>query len=121
MLYVLVALQSAGFAINNPARTAIIPRLLEPSMLPSANVLQTTAWSLALTGGPLLGAALVAAADFAAAYAVDVVLFTAALWALWRLPPLPPITPGADDPIASAGWRRSSRGCATWPPGRTSG
>jgi MFS family permease len=91
LLYGLVAVQSAGFAINNPARTAIIPRLIEPALLPSANVLQTTAWSLALTGGPLLGAALVAGAGFAAAYAVDVLLFTAALWALWRLPPLPPL------------------------------
>jgi len=43
LLYGLVALQSAGFAVNNPARTAIVPRLLEPKLLPSANVLQTTA------------------------------------------------------------------------------
>src|SRR4051794_33455385 len=28
LLYALVALQSAGFAVNNPARTAIIPRLI---------------------------------------------------------------------------------------------
>ncbi len=102
-LYGLVAIQSAGFAINNPARTAIIPRLVEPALLPSANVLQTTAWSLALTGGPLLGAALVAAAGFAAAYAVDVVLFTAALWALWRLPPLPPIGPDGGAPERKRG------------------
>ncbi|GAA3632456.1 MFS transporter [Microlunatus ginsengisoli] len=94
LLYALVALQSAGFAVNNPARTAIIPRLIEPRLLPAANVLQTTGWSVSLTLGPLLGAALVAAADFAAAYAVDVVLFTAALWALWRLPALPPIPSG---------------------------
>lgn len=40
VLYGLVAVQSAGFAINNPARTAIIPRLIEPELLPAANVLQ---------------------------------------------------------------------------------
>src|SRR6478672_9912472 len=39
LLYALVALQSAGFAINNPARSAIIPRLVERSQLPAANVL----------------------------------------------------------------------------------
>src|SRR6478609_2600994 len=103
LLYGLVALQSAGFAVNNPARTAIVPRLLEPKLLPSANILNTTAWSVSLTAGPLLGAALVAAADFGAAYTVDVVLFTAALWALWRLPPLPPIHAGADDPDRKRG------------------
>ncbi len=96
LLYGLVALQSAGFAINNPARTAIIPRLVEPQLLPAANVLQTVAWNIALTVGPLIAALLVAGPGFAAAYAVDAVLFTAALWALWRLPDLPPIV-GPDD------------------------
>ena len=99
MLYGLVALQSAGFAINNPARTAIIPRLVEPRLLPAANVLQTVAWNVALTVGPLLAAFLVAGPGFAAAYAVDAVLFTAALWALWRLPGLPPIVGPDDKPL----------------------
>lgn len=95
LLYVLVALQSAGFAINNPARTAIIPRLIEPDLLPAANVLQTISFNIALTVGPLVGAALVATWGFQAAYTVDAVLFVAALWALWRLPDLPPMV--ADD------------------------
>jgi MFS family permease len=90
LLYLLVGMQSAAFAINNPARTAIIPRLLEPRLLPAANVLTTTAWNIALTAGPLVGALLVAAFGFAAAYTVDVIMFTAAVWALWRLPRLPP-------------------------------
>jgi MFS family permease len=94
LLYLLVALQSAGFAINNPARTAIIPRLVRPRLLPAANVLQTVAWNVALTAGPLLAAFLVAGPGFAAAYAADAVLFTAALWALWRLPDLPPVVVG---------------------------
>jgi MFS family permease len=91
LLYALVAVQSAGFAINNPARTAIIPRLVEPALLPAANVLQTICFNIALTVGPLLGAALVAAWGFQAAYTVDAVLFVASLWALWRLPDLPPV------------------------------
>ena len=99
LLYGLVALQSAGFAINNPARTAIIPRLVEPRLLPAANVLQTVAWNIALTVGPLIAAFLVAGPGFAAAYAVDAVLFTAALWALWRLPGLPPIVGPDDKPL----------------------
>src|SRR3954466_14938559 len=37
VLYALVAVQSAGFAINNPARSAIIPRLVEAERLPAAN------------------------------------------------------------------------------------
>ncbi|MET0695508.1 MAG: MFS transporter, partial [Propionibacteriaceae bacterium] len=91
LLYGLVAVQSAGFAINNPARSAIIPRLIDRSLLPAANVLQTIAWNIALTCGPLLGAFLVAKWDYAEAYTIDALLFTAALWALWRLPSLPPV------------------------------
>ena len=91
LLYALVALQSAGFAVNNPARSAIIPRLVEPDLLPAANVLQTVSWNIAFVVGPLLGAFLVAGGDFGLAYTVDVVLFSAALWALWRLPDLPPV------------------------------
>ncbi len=94
LLYALVALQSAGFAINNPARSAIVPRLIGPELLPAANVLQTTAWNVALTVGPLLGAFL-SAWNFGAAYSLDVILFTAALWALWRLPDLPPLADGS--------------------------
>lgn len=96
LLYALVAVQSAGFAVNNPARTAIIPRLVEGRLLPAANVLQTVMWNIALTVGPLLGAFLVAVWDYAEAYTIDAVLFTAAMWALWRLPDLPPQQQDAD-------------------------
>jgi MFS family permease len=91
LLYGLVAVQSAGFAVNNPARTAIIPRLLEPGLLPAANVLSTIVWNIALTVGPLAGAALVAVWSFQGAYTVDAVLFIASMWALWQLPRLPPL------------------------------
>ena len=90
LLYVLVALQSAGFAVNNPARSAIIPRLVEPDLLPAANVLQTVSWNIAFVVGPLLGAFMVAGGDYGLAYTLDVLLFTAALWALLKLPDLPP-------------------------------
>lgn len=90
LLYALVALQSAGFAVNNPARSAIVPRLVAADLLPAANVLQTVSWNIAFVVGPLLGAFMVAGGDYGLAYTVDVVLFSAALWALLRLPDLPP-------------------------------
>jgi MFS family permease len=103
LLYALVAVQSAGFAINNPARTSIIPRLVEARLLPAANVLTTIETNVALTVGPLLGALLVAVWDFGPAYTIDALLFTFALWALWRLPDLPPL---AADGSAGRGSRR---------------
>ncbi|GEK22338.1 MFS transporter [Cellulomonas xylanilytica] len=91
VLFALVAVQSGAFAVSTPARSAIIPRLLDPTLLPAANALQTLGFSVAFTVGPLLGAALVAAFDYGVAYSVDVVLFTAALFAVFRLPAQPPL------------------------------
>lgn len=90
LLYGLVALQSAAFAINNPARSAIIPRLLPRELMPAANALSTLSMNIALTGGPLIGALLVAQLGYAWAYTLDMVLFLAALWAVFRLPPVLP-------------------------------
>ncbi len=90
VLYAVVAVQSACFAVNNPARSAIIPRLVRPELLPAANTLSQAAFNLGFTAGPLLGAVVLAWQGFAAAYLVDVITFTAALYALFRLPPVPP-------------------------------
>ncbi len=94
LLFVLVAIQSGAFAVNAPARSAIIPRLLDARLMPAANALQTLGNSISFTVGPLLGAVLVATSSFASAYAVDAALFTAALVAVFRLPAQPPLTAG---------------------------
>ena len=90
LLFALVAVQSGAGAVNSPARSAIYPRLLEPLLMPAANALQTLSFNVALTGGPLLGAVLVATVGYSLAYGLDAALFTFALLALWRLPAIPP-------------------------------
>jgi len=90
LLYGLTAVQSAANAVNSPARSAIIPRLLEARLMPAANALQAIGFQVALTVGPLLGAGL-ASVDFGLAYTVDAVLFTFALGAVFRLPSIPPV------------------------------
>ncbi|HEY0119316.1 MAG TPA: MFS transporter [Cellulomonas sp.] len=90
VLFLLVAVQSGAGAVNSPARSAIYPRLLTPQLMPAANALQTLAFNVALTGGPLLGAVLVATVGYSLAYGLDAALFTFALLALWRLPAIPP-------------------------------
>ncbi|WP_286219317.1 MFS transporter [Paraoerskovia sediminicola] len=113
LLYGLVAVQSAASAVHNPARSAIIPRLLDKTLVPAANALGTLAWSVALTVGPLAGAALVAVWGYAEAYTVDVLLFTVALWAVWRLPPIPP----EPDPLAQAERPTEAGGPSSGAPG----
>ncbi|MDP4667855.1 MAG: MFS transporter, partial [Gaiellales bacterium] len=55
VLYLIIGLSSAFFAIGNPARHAITPRLIEPDLLPSANALGMLTWNLGFTLGPVLG------------------------------------------------------------------
>lgn len=101
VLYALVGAQAAGFGINNPARSAIIPMLVPPARLPAANALQTLLFNTSLMLGPVAGAVLVAHWGYAVAYSIDAVLFLAALWALLRLPSLPPGTIAYDDETAA--------------------
>jgi len=99
VLYLVVAAQSACFAVNNPARAAILPRLLGPEMLPAANTLSTVTWNVGFTLGPLLGGFIVYVSGLTAAYTVDAITFMAALYALFRLPAIPP-----EGEVGKAGW-----------------
>ena len=91
LLYIVVAVQSAMFAIGNPARSAMIPRLVGVELLPAANALGMFSWNLGFTLGPLLGGLLIGlTGSVAVPYAVDVVAFTGTLYAMWRLRPMPP-------------------------------
>jgi len=101
LLYGVVAVQSGFFAVGNPARASIIPRLVGNDLLPAANALGMLAWSIGFTLGPLLGGVVIAASGgVSAAYAVDVVAFTAVVYAMWRLRP---VKPEGDTPT-KAGW-----------------
>lgn len=100
LLLVLVAVQSGCYALNNPARAAMVPRLLDKELMPAASALGMASFNLGFTLGPLLGALAISWGGFAAAYTVDVLTFAAAYYALLRLPPMPPLE---DSP--RAGWR----------------
>jgi MFS family permease len=90
LLYLLVAAQAAAFAVNNPARSTIIPALVRRELLPAANALSMLTFQLGFAIGPLLGGFLVGRFGFKAAYTVDAVTYLAALTGIWRLPSLPP-------------------------------
>ena len=90
VLYALVAAWNAAFAVSSPARTSIYPRILRRDQLPAANALSVFAMNASMTVGPLLAGVLVDWGGFRAAYTVDAVITTAALWGLARLPSLPP-------------------------------
>ncbi|WP_236573511.1 MFS transporter [Streptomyces sp. GS7] len=90
LLYSVVALQAVCFALNSPARSSMIPRLLPKEQLPAANALQSLTTNLGLMGGPMLGGVIVGLWGYQAAYLVDVVAFGGSLYAMWRLPAMRP-------------------------------
>ncbi|WP_328298496.1 MFS transporter [Streptomyces sp. NBC_00435] len=91
LLYSVVALQSLCGALNGPARSAMIPRLLPVEQLPAANALNSVTMTFGMTVGPVLGGVIVGWWGYQAAYLIDVVTFGAALYAMWRLPSMEPV------------------------------
>jgi len=90
LLYGCIAVQSGFYAVNNPARNAMVPRLLGTELIAPAAALNMASSNLGLTLGPMIGALVVAWHGFGAAYTIDVLTFSAAYYGLVRLPPMPP-------------------------------
>ncbi|AYV27618.1 Enterobactin exporter EntS [Streptomyces sp. ADI95-16] len=90
LLYGVVALQAVCGALNGPARSAMIPRLLPPEQLPAANALNSVTMTSGTMLGPVLGGVIVGWWSYQAAYLIDAVTFAAALYAMWRLPSMKP-------------------------------
>lgn len=91
LILALVAVQSAAWAIASSTRGAIIPRIVAEDLVPAANTLSFTVANVGQVVGPLLAGFLVTRAHgFAYAYALDAVLFTAALYSALRLPAIEP-------------------------------
>ncbi|GAA4241575.1 MFS transporter [Actinomadura meridiana] len=91
LIMAVVAVQAVGFAVSSPARSAIIPRLLDTPLVPAANTLNFTVLQGAALAGPLFAGVILARWDYGVAYALDAVLFTVAMYAALRLPAMPPL------------------------------
>ncbi|TQM67374.1 putative MFS family arabinose efflux permease [Actinomadura hallensis] len=91
LIMAVVAVQATGFAVASPTRSAIIPRLIDRPLVPAANTLTFTASQFGMLAGPLFAGLLLARWNYAAAYALDAVLFSVVLYAALRLPPIPPL------------------------------
>jgi MFS family permease len=89
LLLTLFAVQQAFFAINQPTRSAVLPRLLPAEQLPAANALNSTVSQAGAIAGPMVGGALIPVLGFSVLYLVDTITLFATLWAVIRLPPMP--------------------------------
>ena len=83
------AVQTACLAVNQPTRSAVLPRILPLDQLPAANTLWFTVQQLGAFAGPLVGGVALAFIDVGVLYFVDTVCLFASIWAAYRLPRLP--------------------------------
>lgn len=88
LLLGLFAVQQAFFGVNQPTRSAMLPRLVEPELLPAANALNTTVFMAGGIAGPLLAGALIPVLGLEWLYLVDTITLFATLGAVLRLPRL---------------------------------
>ncbi len=89
LLLCLFAVQQAFFGVNQPTRSAIIPKLVEPELLPAANSLAMTVSMAGAIVGPLLAGVLIPFIGYSWLYLIDTLTLFATLGAVLRLPRLP--------------------------------
>lgn len=100
--YYVVAFLAAGVgAVDQPARSSAIPRLVPRQRLPAAISLGQLSFNSMAVAGPALGGVLLATIGPAGAFAFDAVTFVAAIFALVLIAPIPPLA-GATRPSLSS-------------------
>jgi MFS family permease len=100
LLLGLFSVQQAFFAVNQPTRSAILPKLVPIEQLPAANSLNMTVFQAGGIAGPLVGGALIPVLGYSWLYLVDSVTLLATMYAVLKLPSL-----RVDSPGGPAGWR----------------
>jgi MFS family permease len=98
LLYVLGGLLAGFGALQNVARSAIVPNLVAREEMPAALAVNFGLYQLTMVFGPGLGGLLISAADVASAYAVDAASCLVMLAALRHLSPQLPERAG--EPLA---------------------
>ena len=89
LLLGLFSVQQAFFAVNQPTRNAILPRLLPDSLLPAANSLSMTVMQAGAIGGPLVAGALLPVFGYSWLYLIDTITLIPTLGAVLLLPAMP--------------------------------
>ncbi|HET7760676.1 MAG TPA: MFS transporter, partial [Gaiellaceae bacterium] len=89
-IYVLVTLAMSFFSLGVAGMNTVIPRLVQPHELATANAIENVYGSTTNVAGPALGGLLIALLGLKGAYLLDAGTFAASLWSVWRLPPMTP-------------------------------
>lgn len=94
-LYVLTALNGALQAVDSPARSAALPRIVGRALLAESVVLMQTLGTLAKAVGPLIGGALLATGSLRVTFGATAAMFAVSLALVSTLAPIPAPTDSA--------------------------
>jgi MFS family permease len=98
LLLSLFAVQQAFFAVNQPTRSAVLPKIVPLELLPAANSLNSTVFQGGAIGGPLLAGVLIPVLGLEWLYLIDTLSLFATLFAVLRLPRLAVLDAVAETP-----------------------
>ncbi|WP_066908851.1 MFS transporter [Millisia brevis] len=96
LVLILLSIQQSFFAINQPTRTALLPRILPAEQLPAANSLNMTVLQFGSIAGPVLAGVLIGgigplpSMSLSTLYLLDAIALLFTMWAVIRLPAIPP-------------------------------
>ncbi len=112
LLLGIFSVQQAFFAVNQPTRSALLPRILPDSLLPAANSLNMTVMQAGAIAGPLVGGMLIPVLGYSWLYLLDTLTLFVTLGAVVRLPALPVLgapgrTPGVRSVIEGFAYLRT--------------
>jgi MFS family permease len=85
VILALAVIANALLAAYSPARSTLLPELVEPGELPTAYAIENTAFNLQIAIGPIIGGVLVAAGGASLALAIDAGSFALAAVVISRL------------------------------------
>lgn len=91
VLFAIAFVAAALSAVDHPARSSAVPRLVPQERLSSALALNMLNFQIASIVGPALGGVLIATIGLAGAYLVDAASYLAAVIAILALRPIPPL------------------------------
>ncbi len=89
-LYVLTAINGALQAVDSPARSAALPRIVGHALLAESVVLMQTLGTLAKAVGPLIGGALLATGSLPLTFGASAAMFVVSFALVSLLEPIPP-------------------------------
>jgi MFS family permease len=106
LIYGAGALHALVGSIDQPTRSAMVPRLVGDHLLQSAAALSQVMWQTTGIVGPALAGVVIARAGYGWAYGIDLVTYGALFAAALLMRPMPP----EHDPEAASGWHAVKEG-----------